>query len=206
MSSGHGHSEPAADPAEQRLVADLKAGDDRAFERLVRDYGGHMLAVTRRLLHNDEDAQDAVQDALLSAFRAIGNFQSNARLRTWLHRIALNSALARLRKSRRRNELAIEGLLPRFLEDGHQAQPPVSWAGPADELLQSEETRRKVRECIQQLPDAYRIVLQLRDIEELDTNETAELLGIDAGLTKVRLHRARQALRTLLEDCFKGHS
>ena len=121
-------------------------------------------------------------------------------LSTWLHRIVVNACLMRLRAKRRRpEETEIESLLPVFAEDGHQATPSVPWAENAQTMLEREETRAMVREAIDQLPDAYRIVLLLRDIEEKTTEETAAILGITANAVKIRLHRARQALRTLLD-------
>src|SRR6185295_1281534 len=100
-------AEPAgADAAadERELARGLRAGDPEAFERVVRVYGGRMLAVTRRILHDEEDARDAVQDAFISAFKARAQFQADARVSTWLHRIAVNSALMKLRKRRRTPE------------------------------------------------------------------------------------------------------
>src|SRR5262245_3487673 len=95
---------PTAANEEAKLVAGLRAREERAFEQVVRDYGGRMLAVARKLLSNEEDARDAVQDAFLSAFKAIDQFEGQARLSTWLHRIVINSALAKLRRRRSRDE------------------------------------------------------------------------------------------------------
>lgn len=191
---------------EAKLVDALRAGDGAAYERLVRGYGGRLLAVTRRLLREEEDARDAVQDAFLSAFRAIDRFEGQARLSTWLHRIAVNAALMKLRSKRRRPETSIEELLPGFIEDGHMAEPPAPWREGADVLLARGETREWVRNRIDELPESYRTILMLRDIEELDTSEVAELLQISPGAVKTRLHRARQALRTLLDRDLQGES
>ena len=181
------------------LVARLQAGNPDAFEELVRAYGGQLLAVTRRFLRNEEDAQDAVQDAFLSAFRALDRFEGKAKLSTWLHRIAVNAALMKIRTRQRKPEDSIEHLLPRFLEDGHQADPSPAWKDSTDSLLQRHEIRVQVRTCIDRLPDTYRLVVLLRDIDEYDTQETAAMLGISPNAVKIRLHRARQALRSLLD-------
>lgn len=191
-------------PDEQELLARLRAGDEAAFETLVRRYGGPLLAAARRLLNHEEDAQDALQEALLSAFRAIATFAGEARLSTWLHRIVVNAALMKLRGRMRKETQSLDALLPRFLEDGHQAEPAVEWGRPAQAALEQQEARAFVRQAIEQLPEPYRIVLKLRDIEEFDTQETAALLGIGPSVVKVRLHRARQALRTLLDRHFRG--
>ncbi|MGH7966890.1 MAG: RNA polymerase sigma factor [Candidatus Binatia bacterium] len=188
---------------ETTLLVGLRTGDEVAFERLVRAYSGRMLAVARRLLRNEEDARDAVQDAFLSAFRAFDDFAESAQLSTWLHRIVVNAALMKLRTRRRRPEESIDDLLPNFLEDGHHAQPVTEWRETAEVAMQRGETRAIVRECIDRLPETYRTVLLLRDIEDLDTEEAARLLGISSNAVKVRLHRARQALRTLLDPHFR---
>ena len=187
------------------LVARLRNGEDAAFEELVRGYGGRMLAVARRFLP-DDDAQDAVQDAFVSVTRAIGRFEGHARLSTWLHRIVVNAALMKIRARKRRPEQSIDELLPRFLEDGHQAEPAAPWRESALDGLERDELRQQVRQSIEALPESYRNVLLLRDIEEMDTQETAEALGISPGNVKVRLHRARQALRTLLDPHFREAS
>jgi RNA polymerase sigma-70 factor (ECF subfamily) len=181
------------------LVARLRGGDAAAYEQVVREHGGRMLATARRMLRVEEDARDAVQEAFISAFRAVDGFAGTARLSTWLHRITVNAALMKLRSRRCRREDAIEDLLPRFVEDGHFAEAQREWEAPADELLEQRETRAEVRAAIDQLPENYRAVLILRDIEELDTDETAAALGVTPNTVKTRLHRARQALRTLLE-------
>jgi len=192
---------PEHDP-EAALLSALRAGEASAYERLVRSHGGPLLAVCRRILRDEEDAREAVQEAFLSAFRGIAEFSGRARLGTWLHRIAVNACLMRLRSRRRHPEQPIEELLPRFEADGHFARWPVDWAEPADALLARREARESVRACLDRLPESHRTVLLLRDIEELDTAETARALGLSVAAVKVRLHRARQALRTLLEAEF----
>jgi len=180
---------------EAALVAALRAGREDAYEQLVRSYAGRLLAVARRLLGEGEDAHDAVQEAFLSAFRSIDGFQGNARLSTWLHRIVVNAALMRLRTRRRKPEEPIDALLPGFLPDGHREERRPWQPGAA---LERREQRQLVRAAIDRLPDSYRTVLLLRDIEELDTAEVAEMLGVSPAVVKTRLHRARQALREIL--------
>ena len=188
------------------LVAKLKAGDDDAYATLVNAQAGRMLAVARRLLGSEADAQDAVQEAFLSAFKSIDRFQGTSRLSTWLHRIVVNAALMKLRSRKRKPEVSIETLLPSFLEDGHHTAMPEEWKRSTQDVLESEETRAFVRGRIDSLPEIYRNVLLLRDIEELDTKETAELLGVTPNAVKIRLHRARLALRGLLDTHMRGNS
>ncbi len=190
-------------PDEATLLAQMQAGDDDAFDACVRAYCGQLLVVARRILKNEEDAQDAVQEAFLSAFKEISRFEGRSLLGTWLHRIAVNAALGRLRSRRRRPERSIEDLLPHFGDDEHQLIPPKPWQETSGAIVQREETRELVQRCIGQLPEMYRTVLLLRDIEGWDTEETAQRLDVRPCVVKTRLHRARQALRTLLDPYFR---
>jgi RNA polymerase sigma-70 factor (ECF subfamily) len=184
---------------ERELVAALRRGEDAAYERIVRELGGRMLVVARRFMRQDSEAEDVVQEAFIQAFKNIGRFQEGSRLSTWLHRITVNAALMRLRKASRRREISIEDLLPSYLDDGHRMDPGPAWSETGEDVAMREETRQLVRRSIEQLPETYRNVLLLRDIEQLDTAEAAKALGISVNATKTRLHRARQALRTLLD-------
>jgi len=188
---------------EAALLAALRAGEEWAYRRLVSDYGGRLLSVARRILRNDEEAQDALQEAFLQAFRALPRFEGQARISTWLHRIVVNAALMRIRSRKSRPEESIEPFLPTFQEDGHAAVDFRAWGSGADELLERSETRALVRTAIDRLPATYREILTLRELEELDTSEVAELLGITANAVKIRLHRARQALREMLDPHFR---
>ena len=188
---------------ERAMVERLRAGDELAFELLIRRYGGRMLAVARRFLRDEEDARDAVQEAFISAVRGLDRFEGEAQLGTWLHRIVVNAALMKVRARKRKPEEPIEALLPVYQEDGHPVEPFRSWAEPADAAMERREVRAIVRRCIDRLPETYRTVLLLRDIEGLDTEETAKVLGITPNAVKIRLHRARQALRTLLDPHFR---
>jgi len=189
---------------EPALVAALREGQEWAFEALIRTYGGRLLAVARRICGNEEDARDVLQSAYLNAFRSLRSFEGSCQLSTWLHRIVVNAALMRLRSRRRKPEDSIEALLPAFQEDGHHVELFSDWALPADRLLEREDVRATVRNCIAQLPDSYRQVLMLRDIEELPTDAVATMLNATPTAVKVRLHRARQALSTLLRRELAG--
>jgi RNA polymerase sigma-70 factor (ECF subfamily) len=187
---------------EADLLRRLKAGEERAFEELVRAYGSRMLAVARRFVRNDTDAEDIVQASYLNAFRALPAFEGACQISTWLHRIVVNTALMKLRTRRRRPEESIEPLLPQFQDDGHHVEQFSDWAAGAEALLERRETRAMVRACIDQLPGNYRAILVLRDIEELPTQDVAQMLDMTPTAVKVRLHRARQALSTLLRREF----
>jgi RNA polymerase sigma-70 factor, ECF subfamily len=199
-----GKPEASSNPIGERLNGDglverLKAHNEEAFETMVRQYGGRMLATARRLLSNEHDANDAVQQAFISVFKSISGFNGEARLSTWLHRIVVNAALAQMRYRRRRPELSIDDLLPRFDEEGRWAGDSAPQSAARENLTDGRETQEMVRRCIDRLPEVYRSVLILRDIEELKTVEAAEMLAVTPNAAKIRLHRARQALKTLIE-------
>lgn len=184
---------------ESRVLAGLRQGDDEAFSLVFRRYGARMLATARRLLGNDEDARDAVQEAMLSAFKAVGRFEGGSQIGTWLHRIVVNAALMRMRSRRRKPEASIEDLLPSFNTDGHRVLQAADETDPAEAL---EHTRRLalLRSCVDALPEGYRQVYVLRDVEELSSEEVALAMGLTPNAVKIRLHRARQALMTLVKQ------
>jgi len=191
---------------EAELLAALQAGAPQAYELFVRTNVARIKAVAERYLRNEEDANDVVQETFLSAFKAIGRFEGKSQLSTWLHRIAVNAALMKLRTLERKGEETCEEeldeLLPRFVGLGAHSAPQRAFGELPDEGLLRAETQFFVRQCIDQLPDAYRTALLLRDIEGFENEEVARQLRITVNAAKIRIHRARQALRTLLEPRF----
>jgi RNA polymerase sigma-70 factor (ECF subfamily) len=180
-----------APAAPDSLLARLREGDEQAFAELVRREQGHLLSVAKRILRDDDEARDALQDTFLAAHRALPYYQGEARLSTWLHRIAVNASLMRLRSRRRRREDLMDDL-------GASDVPPAAWAVVDDDVCERTELRALVRACVAQLPEHYRQVIVLRDLEGRDTQETADALGIGVDAVKMRLHRARAALRALV--------
>lgn len=176
---------PNLDP-ESDLVARLKAGDEDAYESLFREHSGGLMAVARRFFGDSDDAADAVQDAFVSAFKAMRSFEGTSRLGTWLHRIAINACLMKIRSRKRSRFVPLD-----------ETHTPACLAED-DRLGWAEEVER-VRSCIDLLSPAYQAVIRLRDLDGLDTAEAAERLGTNEGVVKTRLHRARQALKALLE-------
>jgi RNA polymerase sigma-70 factor, ECF subfamily len=183
------------------LLAGLRSGNQYAFEEMVHRFGGRLLATARRYLRSETDACDVLQDAFLCALKSMDTFKGDSQLSTWLHRILVNCALMHLRARQDCAEAdggEIDELLPRFDTAGNWLDGHIH-SGPVHVLFEASETRATVRRCIELLPDNYRIVLMLRDIEELATEKVASLLDVTPGNVKVRLHRARQALKALLE-------
>ena len=202
-----GDAPSAADEAD--LVRRLKAGEDAAYEELVRSLTPRLLAVARRATRTEADAEDAVQEAFLSAFKAIGSFDGRSTLSTWLHRIVVNAALMKARRASTRRETSIEALLPTF-ENGHHSRSPRAWSGDGSgEDVTGEggvgiERKRALWEAIARLPEEFRDVVLMRDVEQMESKAVAAALGISDALVRQRLHRARQALVRMLEPVMAG--
>lgn len=195
----------AAVPTDVRTELEkVRAADPAACEAFVRRHMPRMLAIARRYFRCEHDRADVVQDAFVSAFRAMGSFAGDADIATWLYRIVVNACLMKLRAKSRRPAASIEELLPTFDETGHHAQSISRWSEESDSRFEVDDLQGKVRDAIGQLPDSYREILVLRDVEGFDTETTAQILGTTPANVKVRLHRSRQALRTLLDPFFSG--
>lgn len=183
-------------------------GRDRATtEKFVRSNLGWMLAVAKRIVVDTAIAEDVVQEAFSSVFENLDSFRGDASLKTWIHRIVVNQALMALRKQRRRNEQPIDQLLPQFDDNGCRIGDHAILSQSAETpeaLLISNDRKQQVLSSIRLLPESYRIVLMLRDIEELSTSEVADATGLTEANVKVKLHRARAALKKLLSPFFEG--
>ena len=185
--------------AELTLVERLRGGDTAALEGLMEQFAPRAHRLALGITRNEADAEEVVQDVFLSLFRKIDGFEGRAALSTWIYRITVNAALIKRRGKRVELEVLLEDHLPTFREDGHRegdrALLLADWSETPEEELLSNESRRAVRRMIAGLPDHYRVVLLLRDMEELSNEETAEILNDSVASVKSRLHRARMALR-----------
>lgn len=184
------------------LVERLRNGEADAVESLMESYSGRVYRVARGITNNDSDAEEVVQDVFLAVFHKISTFESRATLGTWIFRMATNAALNKRRGKRREVEVALEDYLPTFEADGHRSGDRsyllADWSQLPDEALLSGERRTRVTRALAALPDRYRAVVILRDVEELSNDEAAEVLGESVASVKSCLHRARMALRELL--------
>jgi RNA polymerase sigma-70 factor (ECF subfamily) len=189
------------------LIARLRAGDGEAFERLVRDWSGWVHAVAVRILRDDEDARDVAQQAFLALHRSLRRFEERSALSTWLYRIVANLSLASLRSRRRRRTDLLDDLPPDAQAAAAAALPwfeAPEWSRGAEERLARAEQSARVRRLVRRLPRKYRQVVELRDLEDCDTRETARRLGLTETAVKSRLHRARQQLRSHLDPMALG--
>lgn len=176
----------------------------KQFRALLPQELPKLYAVALRLTGDAEVAGDVVQEGVFTAFRKLDSFEGRSKLSTWLHRIVLNQALQVIRSRKRRAATSIDDLQPAFDETGHRTQPALPPPVAPEVLVQQAQVRKSVRDAIDQLPEAYRTVLLLRDIEELGSTEVASLLDISEGNVRIRLHRARAALKRLLEPIAEG--
>lgn len=187
-------------PDDAALLARLRDGDRDAFRDLVIRHGGRMFAAAQRIVDPDE-AWDCVQEGFLQAHRKIHTFKGNSALSTWLHRIAVNAALSRIRKRSHQNEVLMEDLMPVFDDTGCRVEPSYTRLDDPDPAEQT-EMRLALVDAVSQLPEEFREIVLLRDVQELNTEETAEELGISVAAVRTRLHRARAALKKMLEPAY----
>jgi len=181
------------------LVERLRSGDTGALEILMERYASRVFRVARGIARTDADAEEVVQDVFLALARKIEGFEGRAAIGTWIYRVATNAALLKRRGKRHQVETSLEESLPVFKDDGHRDGPRAyllaDWSQTPERDLLEGETRAVLSRAIDQLPEAYRAVLILRDVEELSNEETARILDESVSSIKSRLHRARMALR-----------
>lgn len=191
---------------ELMLVARLRAGDAAALETLMETYGGRVYRVARGITGDDRDAEEVVQDVFLSVFQKIATFENRAAIGTWIFRMATNAALNKRRGKRRTMEIALADYLPTFEDDGHRSGERdyllADWSRLPDAELFSAERRALLGRALATLPERYRAVVVLRDVEELSNEETAQILGESVAAVKSCLHRARMALREQLTRAY----
>jgi RNA polymerase sigma-70 factor (ECF subfamily) len=182
------------------LISCLRDGEDGCYEILVRRFGPRVLSTAKRYLRSEAEAHDCFQDTFIAVFEGIDRFEQRSSLGTWIRRIAINQCLMRIRAQGRRREESIDHLLPVFDENGSRAHifAPINSSATTDPIDRS-RTKVIVREKINALPDTYRVMLLLRDIDGYSTKEAAAIEGISVTAAKTRLHRARSALKSLLE-------
>ena len=193
---------------DRTLLDKAVAGDAGALEALMGRHAGRVYRLAYGITRNPADAEEVVQDVFLTVVRKGGSFEGQAALATWMYRVTMNAALNRRRGKRRELEVSLEEHLPHYTEDGHRAGDRsdllVDWSSTPEERVLSGESRRVLENAIDSLPDHYRAVLVLRDVEELSNEEVASIVGDSLASVKSRLHRARMALREQLTRHFGG--
>ncbi len=193
----------AAFESEAELIEGLQAADPAAYRRFVDQNSANVYNLALKLLGNEQEAEDVLQETFLSAFRAIDRFRARAKLSTWLYRIAYNASLMHLRKRGRMTTLSLD----QPLNDEQQADELserilIDWSTVPDDQLLTSEARHEMDRAIAALPESLRSAFVLRDVQGLSGAETAEVLGITVQAVKNRLHRARLVLRDRLSTYF----
>ncbi|MFN3422227.1 MAG: RNA polymerase sigma factor [Armatimonadota bacterium] len=190
---------------EQYLIERAKQGDYNAFMQLIEPHEKRLYNLALKITGSREDAEDVLQDTLLSALEHLHDFRGDAAFGTWLYRIAMHNAFRILRKRRGSESVSLEELITEKVDEDEDTIPHpefiAEWRDPA-EVAEQNELKRILEEAIQQLPESYRAVFLLRDVEGLSTKEVADILGISEGNVKVRLLRARLKLREILSRYF----
>jgi RNA polymerase sigma-70 factor (ECF subfamily) len=193
---------------ENELVEGLINNNAFAYEALVRQYSAKMYPLAWRFFSTDDNAQECLQKAFIQVFNNITSFKKNSNLSTWLHRITVNEALMMLRQRKRQNTTSIETFYQQYNDYGERTQFADSLGHSLNDnlnnniemLFEKGETKLSLNNIIYQLPEKYCNVLLLRDIQELSTKETAEILAISEASVKTQLHRARLLLKAILEQ------
>lgn len=192
-----------ANASEAELLEGLRAGDPIAFRRLVERNSANVYNVALKLLGDEHEAEDVLQETFLSAFEAIDRFEGRSQLSTWLYRIAYNASLMRLRKRDRMTTFSLDQPVvgeDEFVE--RESRHLVDWSTVPDDQLLTDEARQVMDRAIAELPETLRSTFILRDVQGLSGAETAEVLGVSVQAVKNRLHRARLRLRDRLSTYF----
>jgi RNA polymerase sigma-70 factor, ECF subfamily len=196
--------------AEMQLIDGLRAQDPSALEILMDRYSPRLYRVAFGITRSRGDAEEVVQDTFLTLFRKVDSFEGRSALGTWLYRVAANAALIKRRGKRDEVEVSLEDYLPTFKADGHREGDRslllADWSATPERELLSGEAREIMEEGLALLPEHYRAILVLRDVEELSNEEVAEVLGESIASVKSRLHRARMALREVLTRRLHGRA
>jgi len=184
------------------LLDGLRAGDCRALEVLMGRYAARVHRLARGITRNTADAEEVVQDVFMTIYRKGESFEGRSALGSWIYRVTINAALNKRHGKRHEVETSIEEHLPRFDASGHRQGDRTyvlaDWSQNPEAALLSEETRALLNRAIDSLPDHYRAVLVLRDVEDVPNAEIAEAIGESVASVKSRVHRARMALREQL--------
>ena len=192
----------AAATKETALISRIVAGERELFHDLIRPYEKMVYLTVLSIVKNQADAEDGAQEAVINAYRHLNSFRAEAKFSTWLTMIAINEGRKRLRKAKGAAEDSIEELEGEK-EGDYTPAPLTDWREIPLETLERKELREALREAVAELPDIYRQVFTLRDLEELNIEETARALGVNPGIVKVRLHRARIMLQKKLVPFLK---
>lgn len=182
---------------DEALIARVQARDEKAFGALVARYRDKIYRVVLRLLGDEQDAEDTLQETFMQMWLRSSTFRGDARFSTWLYRVATNAALMNRRAQRRHEAESLDSCLPQFDVAGQHQRLDVDYSAAAriEATVEHDELVRSIREALVRLPPIYRVAFTLCDLEEVPANEAAEIVGVDAATIRQRVHRARLMLR-----------
>jgi len=184
-------------------VGQVQEGPPKTAEQVFRRYAPRIYSLALRMLGNEADAEDVTQDVLLQVIRKLDTFRGESAFPTWLHRVTVNAALAHRRRRASRDDHLVREPLDRFLDDGSHDAAVKHWSLQPDREAVDRETRDLIEKAIAGLPETYRDVYVLADVEGLSNAEIADMLRTSVPAVKSRLHRARLAMRHALAPHFE---
>lgn len=197
-------SKHPTDEQQPELSRLLKEHDELAYEELLNQYSNKVFRLAISLVKHREDAEDVTQEVFLTVCSRVSDLKESKALSSWIYRITVNASLIKIRKSRRFEQVSFEEDLPRFNRNGMHVKPVKDWSENPEEKASSKEVMDFIRENLKELPESYKVVFLLRDVEGLSNNEVAEVLDISLTATKSKLHRARLFMRERLSKYFEG--
>jgi RNA polymerase sigma-70 factor (ECF subfamily) len=204
VTNNRSHRKPSRQGAPMDELKPKTTAPPPTADELHRDYAPRIYNLARRMLGNDADAEDVTQEVLLQVLRKLHTFRGESSFSTWLHRITVNAALAQRHKRARRDEQPLPDVVDHiFAGNGHHHAPLRRWSVTPDQQVLDQESQRIIEEAIARLPEAYRDIYVLADVESLPNAEIADLLGLPLPAVKSRLHRARLTMRDALAPYFE---
>jgi RNA polymerase sigma-70 factor (ECF subfamily) len=185
---------------DDQLVAELKRGDQAAFRELVNRHQAKVYQLALKLTRNETDAEDVLQETFLRVYNRIETFRGEAAFSSWLYRIAANASFAKLGERKKHDHADLDDIHPEY--EAGLTQPVNDWSRQPDSVLMSKETLGLLDKAISELPEEFRVVVLLRDVQGLSNAQVADILDLTVAAVKSRLHRARLVLRKKLSDYF----
>ena len=190
------------DRTDEQLVAEFNAGSIAAYEELIQRYAGKAYSLAQRLTRNPQDAEEVLQDVFVTVYRKLSKFEGKSTFSSWLYRVTVNASFMKLRRRKHDNNISVEEVLPQIL-NGALARQASAMGGEGDKVTAQHQLSEALEDAISRLPDEYRPVFILRDVDGLSSREVGKILNISVPAVKSRLHRSRMMLRRKLSKCYQ---
>jgi RNA polymerase sigma-70 factor (ECF subfamily) len=184
------------------LIEDFRKGDQSSFEELITRYSNKVHSLASRLTRNAEDAEEVLQDVFVTVYRKLSKFEGKSTFSSWLYRVTVNASFMKLRRRKHDNNISVEEVLPQIL-NGALARQASAMGGEGDKVTAQHQLSEALEDAISRLPDEYRPVFILRDVDGLSSREVGKILNISVPAVKSRLHRSRMMLRRKLSKCYQ---